>query len=67
MVANTAKPWQKTGGKRRLMLLVLVLVPTIYAGAYMATVLPNRGAPWLEAVVATRRSFYRPAEQGCFA
>jgi membrane glycosyltransferase len=52
MVGNTAKPWEKTGGRRRLMLLVLVLVPTIYAGAYMATVLPNRGAPWLEAVVA---------------
>jgi len=52
MAENSSKRWETAGGRRRLLLLFLVLVPTIYAGAYMATVLPNRGAPWLEAVVA---------------
>ena len=52
MPENNVKPWEKTGGRRRLMLLGLVLLPTVYAGAYMATALPNRGTPWLEVAVA---------------
>jgi len=52
MSENIGSPWGKAAGRRRLMLLALVMVPTIYAGAYMATALPYRGAPWLEIAVA---------------
>jgi membrane glycosyltransferase len=52
MAASLRKPWEKAARRRRLLLLAMVLVPTVYAGAYMSAVLPNRGAVWLEAAVA---------------
>jgi membrane glycosyltransferase len=47
-------PWTRVAHWRRLLLVLLVLVPTTIASAFMVNVLPTQGRTWLEvAIVAT--------------
>ena len=46
------RPWRFTALRRRLLLALLVLIPSVIAGAFMLTVLPGGGADWLEAAIA---------------
>jgi membrane glycosyltransferase len=46
-------PWTRAAHRRRFLLVLLVLVPTFIASAFMANVLPQQGNTWLErAIVA---------------
>ena len=42
------RSWERAAGRRRLILLSLVLAPTIVASGFMARVLPHKGASTLE-------------------
>ena len=44
------EPWRKVASRRRLFLLALVLVPSIAAASVMGTLLPHKGATWLEEI-----------------
>jgi membrane glycosyltransferase len=44
--------WRFTALRRRLLLALLVLIPSVIAGGFMVTVLPEGGANWLEAAIA---------------
>lgn len=46
------EPWGKIAQRRRLILLLLVLVPTLFAGPTMASLLPRGGGTPLEASLA---------------
>jgi len=46
------RPWRFTALRRRLLLALLVLIPSVIAAAFMLSVLPQRGANWLEAAIA---------------
>lgn len=46
------RPWRFTALRRRLLLALLVLIPSVIAGGFMLTVLPGGGADWLEAAIA---------------
>lgn len=43
--------WGRVANWRRIILLVLLFVPTFFASGYMANVLPNRGAVWHEMAI----------------
>lgn len=45
------EPWRKVASRRRLFLLALVLVPSIAAASVMGTLLPHKGATWLEVAI----------------
>jgi len=45
-------PWTRVALRRRLLLGLLVLVPTIIASEFMANVLPHQGRTWLEVTIA---------------
>jgi membrane glycosyltransferase len=46
-------PWIGEARRRRVLLLVLVFIPTIVASGFMASVLPHKGQSWIElAIVA---------------
>lgn len=45
------KPWQRVAGWRRLLLAVLILVPTLFASAFMSDVLPHKGSTPLEIAI----------------
>src|SRR5512143_1023558 len=42
------KPWEKAARRRRLILLVLIFVPTFFACGFMTKTLPHKGAAPLE-------------------
>lgn len=44
--------WRFTALRRRLLLTLLVLIPSVIAAAFMLSVLPEGGANWLEAAIA---------------
>ncbi len=44
-------PWARIAAARRLLLLVLVIIPSIIASAYMADVLPHKGSTPLEVAI----------------
>jgi membrane glycosyltransferase len=44
--------WRFTALRRRLLLALLVLIPSVIAAAFMLSVLPQGGANWLEAAIA---------------
>ena len=44
-------PWIPVAHRRRLLLLVLVLVPSLVASGFMVEVLPHQGGTWLEAAI----------------
>ncbi len=44
-------PWTRVAHRRRLLLILLVLVPTFIASAFMADVLPYQGRTWLERAI----------------
>jgi membrane glycosyltransferase len=46
------RPWRFTALRRRLLLALLVLIPSVIAGGFMLTVLPGGGADWVEAAIA---------------
>ena len=41
-------PWVKPAHRRRLLLAVLVLIPSIIASGFMVNVLPQKGTTWME-------------------
>jgi membrane glycosyltransferase len=41
-------PWIRVAHRRRLLLAVLVLIPSVIASGFMVDVLPHRGSTWLE-------------------
>ena len=43
--------WRWTAYRRRILLTVLVLVPSVVASQFMLEVLPHRGTTWLEATI----------------
>ena len=45
-------PWVRVAHWRRLVLMVLVLIPTTVASAFMVNVLPHQGRTWLEVAIA---------------
>src|SRR5207247_2446912 len=45
-------PWTRVAFRRRLLLGLLVLVPTIIASEFMVGVLPHQGRTWLEVTIA---------------
>src|SRR5437899_4867348 len=45
-------PWTRVAFRRRLLLGLLVLVPTIIASGFMVGVLPHQGHTWLEVTIA---------------
>ena len=45
-------PWTRVALRRRLVLGLLVLVPTIIASEFMVNVLPHQGRTWLEVTIA---------------
>jgi len=45
-------PWARVAFRRRLLLGLLVLVPTIIASEFMVGVLPHQGRTWLEVTIA---------------
>jgi membrane glycosyltransferase len=44
-------PWTRAAHRRRFLLVLLVLVPTFIASAFMANVLPQQGNTWLERAI----------------
>jgi membrane glycosyltransferase len=46
-----AAAWRRVAGRRRVMLLILVVIPSIAASGFMASVLPHRGGTALESVI----------------
>ena len=51
-IAPDRRRWRFTALRRRLLLALLVLIPSVIAGGFMLNVLPERGANWLEAAIA---------------
>ncbi len=47
-----AVPWVRVARRRRLLLGLLVLAPTLIASAFMVNVLPSQGRTWLEVAIA---------------
>src|SRR5213595_2453347 len=45
-------PWTRVAFRRRLLLGLLVLVPTLIASEFMVNVLPHQGRTWLEVTIA---------------
>src|SRR6266404_4387847 len=45
-------PWTRVALRRRLVLGLLVLVPTVIASEFMVNVLPHQGRTWLEIAIA---------------
>ncbi len=43
--------WRPVAVRRRLMLMVLVLIPSIVASGFMVNVLPHHGGTWLEVAI----------------
>jgi membrane glycosyltransferase len=41
-------PWTRVARRRRLLLSVLVLIPSVIASGFMVSVLPQQGSTWLE-------------------
>ena len=46
-----ALPWIRTAHRRRLLLALLVLIPSIVASGFMLSVLPHQGQTWLELAI----------------
>ncbi|HEY8514712.1 MAG TPA: glucans biosynthesis glucosyltransferase MdoH [Candidatus Binatia bacterium] len=44
-------PWTRVAARRRLLLLVLVLIPSIIASGFMVNVLPDQGGTWIEVAI----------------
>jgi membrane glycosyltransferase len=44
-------PWIRVAIRRRLLLAVLVLIPSVVASGYMVNVLPHQGRTWLETAI----------------
>jgi membrane glycosyltransferase len=44
-------PWTRVARRRRALLGVLVLIPTIVASGFMVNVLPHQGRTWLEVAI----------------
>jgi membrane glycosyltransferase len=44
-------PWIRTAHRRRLLLALLVLIPSVVASGFMLSVLPHRGQTWLELAI----------------
>jgi membrane glycosyltransferase len=44
-------PWVRVARRRRLLFLVLVLIPSIVASGFMVNVLPHQGGTWLEVAI----------------
>jgi membrane glycosyltransferase len=44
-------PWVRSARRRRLLLAVLVLIPSIVASGFMLNVLPHQGGTWLEVAI----------------
>jgi len=44
-------PWITVAIRRRLLLAVLVLIPSVVASGFMVNVLPHRGGTWLEVAI----------------
>src|SRR4029077_533256 len=44
-------PWVRAATRRRLLLWLLVLVPTVIASGFMINVLPYQGRTWLEVAI----------------
>ncbi len=44
-------PWTRVAHRRRLLLSVLVLIPSVVASAFMVDVLPHQGGTWLEVAI----------------
>jgi len=45
-------PWTRVAHRRRFMLMMLVLLPTVVASGFMVNVLPHQGSTWLELAIA---------------
>jgi len=45
-------PWVRVARRRRLLLALLVIAPSIVASAFMTSVLPHKGETWLELAIA---------------
>jgi len=43
--------WVRVATRRRLLLAVLVLIPSVVASGYMVSVLPHQGRTWLESAI----------------
>ena len=46
------RPWLRSARRRRRLLALLVLLPTIVATGFMTEVLPHQGGTWLEVAIA---------------
>ena len=46
-----ALPWIGEARRRRLLLMVLVLIPSIVASGFMLSVLPHQGRSWMEVAI----------------
>ncbi|MGD9765515.1 MAG: glucans biosynthesis glucosyltransferase MdoH [Candidatus Binatia bacterium] len=44
-------PWTRAARHRRLLLAVLVLIPTVVASGFMQSVLPQQGRSWIELAI----------------
>jgi membrane glycosyltransferase len=44
-------PWVRAAHRRRFLLLLLVLIPTVIASEFMVQVLPYHGATWVETAI----------------
>ncbi len=44
-------PWIREARRRRVMLLILVWLPTLVASGFMLSVLPHRGQSWIELAI----------------
>lgn len=42
------KGWERVGGRRRLLLVSLIVFPSLLAAHTMYSLLPHKGSPWLE-------------------
>jgi membrane glycosyltransferase len=49
--ARRRLPWIKVAHRRRFLLMVLVLIPSIIASGFMVNVLPAQGGTWLEVTI----------------
>ncbi|MEW6271713.1 MAG: glucans biosynthesis glucosyltransferase MdoH [Thermodesulfobacteriota bacterium] len=44
-------PWTRVAARRRLLLVILVLIPSIIASGFMVNVLPDQGSTWIEVAI----------------
>ncbi|MBI3784026.1 MAG: glucans biosynthesis glucosyltransferase MdoH [Deltaproteobacteria bacterium] len=44
-------PWIGAARRRRILLMILVLIPSVVASGFMQSVLPHQGGDWLELII----------------